>query len=62
MNFSKFTIAIVIPAYRMERNIQEVLRGIPAQEGRASHKRKSASRFHPTTKYRPVAVFSKALI
>jgi glycosyltransferase involved in cell wall biosynthesis len=30
MNFSKFKIAIVIPAYRVERNIQEVLRGIPA--------------------------------
>jgi glycosyltransferase involved in cell wall biosynthesis len=30
MNFSKFQIAVVIPAYRVEQNIQEVLRGIPA--------------------------------
>jgi len=30
MNFSKFEIAVVIPAYRVEQNIQEVLRGIPA--------------------------------
>jgi dolichol-phosphate mannosyltransferase len=30
MNFSKFKIAVVIPAYRVEQNIQEVLRGIPA--------------------------------
>lgn len=30
MNFSKFEIAVVIPAYRVAQNIQEVLRGIPA--------------------------------
>lgn len=30
MNFSKFEIAVVIPAYRVEQNIQEVLHGIPA--------------------------------
>lgn len=30
MNFSKFKIAIVIPAYRVERDIQQVLRNIPA--------------------------------
>ena len=30
MNFSKFKIAVVIPAYRVERDIQEVLRGIPS--------------------------------
>lgn len=29
MNFSKFKIAIVIPAYRVERDIETVLRGIP---------------------------------
>jgi glycosyltransferase involved in cell wall biosynthesis len=29
MNFSKFAIAVVIPAYRVEPTIQEVLRGIP---------------------------------
>lgn len=30
MNFSKFKIAVVIPAYRVERDIQSVLQGIPA--------------------------------
>jgi glycosyltransferase involved in cell wall biosynthesis len=30
MNFSKFKIAAVIPAYRTEREIQSVLQGIPA--------------------------------
>ena len=30
MNFSKFKIAVVIPAYRVERDIQDVLRGIPS--------------------------------
>ena len=30
MNFSKFKITLVIPAYRVERDVQEVLRGIPA--------------------------------
>lgn len=29
MNFKKFTIAIVIPAYRVERDILSVLRGLP---------------------------------
>ena len=30
MNFIKFTIAVVIPAYDVERDIQSVLRGLPA--------------------------------
>ncbi|NOH01824.1 MAG: glycosyltransferase family 2 protein [Chloroflexi bacterium] len=30
MNFAKFKIAVVIPAYRVERDIQNVLGGIPA--------------------------------
>jgi glycosyltransferase involved in cell wall biosynthesis len=30
MNFTKFTIAVVIPAYGVERDIQSVLHGLPA--------------------------------
>jgi glycosyltransferase involved in cell wall biosynthesis len=30
MNFSKFKISVVIPAYRTEREIESVLQGIPA--------------------------------
>lgn len=30
MRFSRFKIAVVIPAYRVERDIQAVLRGIPS--------------------------------